>query len=103
MSQSRLSLTGMRMAYFTPRLSNASRISGLAEASSAQNTTTLPSFYCHSISGNSRRRIAEEARLSTSLAAPESLGMRMMNETAPTEAVWMYDWWRSGVENENHG
>ena len=53
MSRSRLSLAGMRMAYFTPRASRASYISGLAKAASARKTTSLPGFCCRSISGNS--------------------------------------------------
>jgi hypothetical protein len=53
MSRSWRSLDEMRMTYFTPPFSSTSKISGLAKAASARNTTSLPRFCCRSISGSS--------------------------------------------------
>jgi hypothetical protein len=51
-SRSRFSLAGIRIAYFTPRLSSASSISGLVKAASVRNITSLSSFCSLSISGS---------------------------------------------------
>ncbi len=68
MSRFRLSLAGMRIAYYTPHPCSASQISDLAKGASAWKTKCLPRLCCCSICGGPVRNWNQSAAASFAIA-----------------------------------